>query len=81
MAFHTSIYPELGETTDATIEYRVASYGGKLYITTDLELSGRGISMSGDGSDHKRGKKTYHVTQNAFNKLKEEYDTCYISSL
>ena len=29
--------------------------------------------MSGDGSDHKRGMKTYHVTDNAFKKLKANY--------
>ena len=76
----TMIYPELGGTTNATIEYKV-SYNGGFYLTTDLELKGRGIKISGDGSGHKRGKKTYHVTEKAFNKLKSTYETCYIASL
>ncbi len=50
------IYPELGEKTNATIEY-TCSHGGGFYVTTDLQLTGRGIKMSGDGSTHKRGKK------------------------
>lgn len=74
------IYPELGEKTDATIEFR-ESYGGGVYITTDLQLSGRGIKQLGDGSDNKRGKKTYQVTKKAFDKLEKEHDTCYIASL
>ena len=76
----TMIYPEMGQTTDATIEYR-CSYSSKFYITTDLELKGRGITPAGDGSDHKRGKKTYHVTEKAMNKLKEQHDCCYIALL
>jgi hypothetical protein len=74
------IYPELGEKTSATIEYS-CSYNGGFYLTTDLELKGRGIKMAGDGSDHKRNKKTYQVTENAFEKLKSKYDVCYIASL
>jgi hypothetical protein len=77
---HTVIYPEMGETTNATIEYRVA-YGGKLSLATDLELKGRGIQKRGDGSDYKRGKKTYLVTKLAFKKIEEKYDTCYIADL
>ena len=74
------IYPEMGQTTTAQIEYK-CSYGGKLYITTDLTLRGQGIKMSGDGSDHKRGKKTYFVTGKAMDKLKQQYTCCYIASL
>ena len=74
------IYPELGETTNSTIEFK-CSYNGGFYLTTDLNLTGRGIRMSGDGSNHKRGKKTYHVTESAFDKLKNKYDTCFIASL
>lgn len=74
------IYPELGQTTKATIEY-TCSYNGGFYVTTDLLLSGRGIKMSGDGSTHKRGKKTYHITENAFSKIKKEYSSCYIALL
>ena len=74
------IYPELGQTTAATIEYKV-SYNGGYYVTTSLDLGGRGIRQSGDGSDHKRGLKTYHVTENAMNTLKLKHETCYIASL
>jgi len=38
------IYPELGETTKAEIEYR-ASYSNGFYLITDLELKGRGITI------------------------------------
>ena len=74
------IYPELGQKTNATIEYSV-SYNGGFYLTTALELKGRGIKQRGDGSDHKRGLNTYQVTENAFNKLKSKFDVCYIALL
>ena len=74
------IYPELGEKTTVEIEYTTA-WGGELYLITDLELSGRGIRKRGDGSDHKRGKKTYYATEFAFSKLKKKYSTCYIGIL
>lgn len=77
---NTMIYPELGEKTNATIEYK-CSYNGGYYLTTDLLLSGRGIKMSGNGTDHARGKKTYHVTASAFKALQAKYDTCYIALL
>ena len=73
------IYPELGETTNAAIEYR-ASYSNGFYLTTDLELKGRGITIIGDGSVHKRGKKTYRATKTAMNKLKKNYEVCYLAS-
>lgn len=58
------------------IEYAV-SYNGGFYLTTDAELKGRGIRKSGDGKDHKRGKKTYHATEIAFKKIKKEFPTEY----
>ena len=73
------IYPELGQTTDAQIEIKT-SYSSAFYLTTDLELNGRGIRQSGDGTDHKRGKKTYHCTEKALEKLKQKYSTCFIAS-
>lgn len=76
----TMIYPELGEKTKAQIEF-VVSYNGGYRLTTDLELTGRGIKMTGDGSDHRRGKKTYHVTEKAFKVIKAKYETCYIANL
>jgi hypothetical protein len=75
-----SITLKLNETTNPTIEYKLSTLSGKFYITTDLDLNGRGITMCGDGKDHKRGKKTYQVTKKAFDKLKAKYDTCYINN-
>lgn len=77
---NTVIYPELGQTTKAQIEYR-CGYRNTFYATTDLELSGRGITKSGSRADHKRRLQTYSVTEHAFNKLKKEYTTCFIASL
>lgn len=58
--------------SEEVIEY-IKSYGNTYYLTTKADLKGAGIRMSGDGSDHKRGMKTYHVTDNAFKKLKAKY--------
>lgn len=55
------------------------SYNCKFYLTTDLELQGRGIKQSGDGRSHARGMKTYHATEAALNKLKEQYQTIFIT--
>ena len=77
---HSTIYPELGETTNAAIEYKV-SYGGGFYLTTDLELKGQGLKLIGNGSDHKRCKKTYIATKTAMDKLKINHEVCYIASL
>lgn len=46
-------------------------YGGKKYVTTDLELKGRGIISGGDSSTHARGLKTYHMTDAAFQKVQK----------
>ena len=74
------IYPELGEKTNVDIEYSCSNSGG-FYLTTALNLKGRGIHMSGNGTDHKRGKKTYQVTEAAFLKIKKIHSSCYIASL
>lgn len=66
-------------TQNAQIEFK-CSYNNGYYLTTDLDLSGRGIRLSGDGSDHARKKKTYHVTKSAFEKIEEKYSTIYISN-
>jgi len=58
------------------VEYQI-SYNGSYYLTTSAILKGRGIKMSGNGKDHKRGLKTYHVTEAAFKKIKKEYKTVY----
>jgi len=77
---NTIIYPEMNEKTNSEIEY-TNSYGGGYYLTTDLDLKGQGIKMLGDGKNHKRNKKTYQVTENAFKKIKEKYNTCYVALL
>jgi hypothetical protein len=74
------IYPELGEKTNAQIEF-TCSYNGGYYLTTDLLLNGRGIKMTGDGSSHQRNKKTYQVTEKAFKVIKSKYTTCFIANL
>jgi len=61
------------QITSNVIEY-TCSYNSGVYVTTDLTLSGRGVKLSGDGSSHARGKKTYHLTASAWAKLKaKEY--------
>ena len=77
------IYPELDEkvSKETQIEFRCSTISGKYYITTDLELAGKGITITGDGSDHKRGKKTYQVTERVMNKLEKEYVCTYIALL
>lgn len=77
---YETIYPELGQTTEAAIEFRTG-YTGHFYVTTALNLQGRGIKQTGDGSTHARGLKTYHVTEAALNKLTKKHTACYIASL
>lgn len=74
------IYPELGQKTEAQIEYQ-CSHNGGFYINTALDLSGRGIRQTGDGSNHKRGLKSYHTTERALEGLKAKFSTCYIANL
>ena len=74
------IYPEMNEKTNATIEY-TCSYLNGFYVTTNEILKGRGIKLVGNGENHKRKMKTYIVTDNAMNKIKQNYNTCYIASL
>lgn len=61
------------------IEY-TCSHNTGFYVTTDLQLSGRGIKQCGNGSTHARGKKTYLVTETAFTKLKTKFTTQYYSN-
>jgi hypothetical protein len=76
----TMIYPELGQSTQAQIQYVCGSYGG-LYVRTHLVLKGRGITQTGNGADAKDGRKSYRVTEKAFEKLESAYSTCYIANL
>jgi len=63
------------KTNHGGIEY-TCSYNGGFYVTTDLKLTGRGVKLSGDGSAHARGKKTYHLTEAAMKKLKANTFVC-----
>ena len=82
MPYDKVIHPELGETVEADnqIEYS-CSYNSKFYLTTDLNLKGQGIKLSGDGSDHKRKMKAYSATEKAMYKLKAKYNCTYIGLL
>ncbi len=76
----TVCYTGMNGTTNAEIEYKVGSFGG-FYLHTKLELKGRGIKFLSDGTNHKRNLSSYRVTENAMNKLKENYNCCYMASL
>tara|TARA_R110000803_G_scaffold156365_4_gene220911 strand:- start:898 stop:1152 length:255 start_codon:yes stop_codon:yes gene_type:complete len=77
---HEIVYSEMGQKTTAQIEF-VCSYGGGYAVHTNLELKGRGIRQTGDGSNHKRNLKGYHVTELALEKLKTQYSTAYMANL
>ena len=77
---HEVVYTELGQTTEAQIEF-VVSYNGGYALNTSLELKGRGIKKTGNGENHKRNLKSYHVTELALNKLKSQYTTAYMANL
>ena len=76
----TICYQEMGESTEAVLQYSCSHRSG-YYVTTDLDLKGRGIRQTGDGSDHKRGKKTYHMTERALEILKAQQSYCYVANL
>jgi hypothetical protein len=76
-----TITPELGQTTNAQITYKCSFIPDHYYVTTDLQLSGRGISQTGDGTGHSNHKKTYRVTEKAMQSLKRQYTCTYISDL
>jgi len=77
---HEIVYSEMGQKTNAQIEY-VCSYGGGFYAHTNEELKGRGITQTGDGSNHKRGLKSFRVTEKAMEKLKTQFSTAYMANL
>jgi hypothetical protein len=74
------IYQELGETTNAQIQF-VCSHSGGVYARTNLNLSGRGIKLSSDGTDSRDGKKAYHITAAAFAKIEKNHSTCFLAAL
>jgi hypothetical protein len=76
----TMIYQELGETTNAQIQF-VCSHSGGVYARTKMTLTGRGIKLSSDGADSRDGKKAYHITAAAFAKIEKNYTTCFLASL
>jgi hypothetical protein len=66
-------------TTTPQIEF-TCSYNNGYYLTTDLELKGRGIKKVGERNEHKRNKLTYQVTYVAMNKLEKIYSTQYYNN-
>lgn len=74
------IYEEMGQTTTAQITYTCA-YGGKLYLSTHLDLVGRGITQASKGENNAKGKKSYYATEKALDVLKAKYTVCYLASL
>ncbi len=68
---------------DAQITYKVSQEGG-FYLTVEDEsvaLNGRGIRQVGDGSTHKRGKRTFTATHAAMDKIEAQYRCAYESVL
>jgi len=62
---------------------RQISYGGKYYVSSNMELKGSGIKKIGTGQDHKRGLKTYLMTQTALKKMQNLFgkeNTKYIQT-
>jgi hypothetical protein len=61
----------------------IVSYGGKYYVSSNMELKGTGIKKVGTGQDHKRGLKTYLMTQTALKKMQSLFgkeNTKYIQT-
>lgn len=80
----TGYYSEMGEKRpdDTEIDARLAHYGRHWFLTTRLELKGRGVTFLGkitaerlvDGENSpKCGCNEYKVTDAAFKRLCEEY--------
>lgn len=68
-------YPEMGdEKPAAVIEASLGHYGKHYYLTTTLELKGRGIKQI---STSRPGMNRYKVTIKAYEKLEAENDISY----
>jgi len=49
-------------------EYKV-SQGNKYYVTSDIPMKSTGITLLDNGTNHRRGLKTYTFTENALKKM------------
>ena len=61
----------------------IVSFSGKYYVSSNMELKGSGIKKVGTGQDHKRGLKTYLMTQTALKKMQNLFgkeNTKYIQT-
>ena len=61
----------------------IVSFGSKYYVSSNMELKGSGIKKVGTGQDHKRGLKTYLMTQTALKKMQNLFgkeNTKYIQT-
>lgn len=73
-----SYTPEMGEAKPvAEIEARIGHYGN-WYLTTDLQLQGRGIKRVGISA---KGLNIYTATEKAFEKLEKHYSISHESRL
>lgn len=76
-------HPEMGETraADAVIDARLGHYGNHYFLTTRLELKGRGITFLGTdtvadlapSAAHKAGQHRYNVTIAAYEKIASQH--------
>ena len=61
----------------------IVSYDGKYYVSSNMELRGFRIKKVGTGQDHKRGLKTYIMSQAALKKMQNLFgkeNTKYIQT-
>lgn len=81
-----SYYPEMGEAKPETlIEARLAHYGKHYFLTSQVELKGRGVTFRGTlkasqltpQAQHKVGYHEYKVTIAAFDKICKQYAVGY----
>ena len=79
-------YPEMGEQRpDALIDAHLGHYGKHYYITSQVELKGRGVryrktltaSDLTPHAQHKVGWHEYCVTERAFEKICRQYRVAY----
>lgn len=61
------------QRTKGIKEWRYGAGYKRNYVTTDLDLKGRGVTLSGEGSDHARGLKTYYLTETAFQRVQKRH--------
>ncbi len=75
-------HPEMGETKpEAQIEAHLGHYGNHWFLTSQVELKGRGITLRHiltageltEQAQHKVGYFEYRVTEAAFNRICKQH--------